>query len=84
MFYADSKEEYSGKITYIVQTFFFIRHVQISLHLVQLSPLAIGILYRGSKLNWNNSAGKNREVKICWGIEEGSVCGDCKNGFMNK
>ena len=27
---------------------------------------------------------KNRELKKCWGIEEGSVSEDCKNDFMNK
>ena len=27
---------------------------------------------------------KNREKKNCWGIEEWSVSGDCKDDFMNK
>ena len=27
---------------------------------------------------------KNREEKNCRGIENGSVSGDCKDGFVNK
>ena len=27
---------------------------------------------------------KNRNIKYCWGIEEDSVSGDCKDDFMDK
>ena len=27
---------------------------------------------------------KNWQVKNCWGIEKENVCGDCKDGFVNK
>ena len=30
------------------------------------------------------ASSKNWEVKNCWGIEEQSVSGDCKDDFMNK
>ena len=29
------------------------------------------------------TVGKNYEVKNCRGIEEGSICGDCEDDFMN-
>ena len=30
------------------------------------------------------AARKNRNIKYCWGIEEDSFSGDCKDGFMHK
>ena len=30
------------------------------------------------------TVGENKEVKNFWGIQEGSVSGDCKDNFMKK
>ena len=52
--------------------------------------LAAGISYiygRGRENNFDldcRAVHKNKEVKNCCGIEEGSVSGDCKDDFMNK